>query len=229
MRSELCIYDLANGKIEIVLTTDRLIEAPNWSNDGKTLIVNGDGHIYCVALAGKAEMVMIDTGFAVTCNNDHGLSPDGREMVISDGTENGHSCIYILPASGGTPRKVTDKTPSYWHGWSPDGRTPAYCAERSGIFDIYTCDVGGSTETRLTDGKGHADGADYTPDGKWIWLNSSRSGSAQLWRLHPDGSGFQQMTDDSRVNWFPTPRPTASMCSISPTRPGLTATRTKRT
>ena len=92
-----------------------------------------------------------------------------------------------------------------------------------------TCDVGGSTETRLTDGKGHADGADYTPDGKWIWLNSSRSGSAQLWRLHPDGSGFQQMTDDSRVNWFPTPRPTASMCSISPTRPGLTATRTKRT
>ena len=125
MRSELCIYDLANGTIEIVLTTDRLIEAPNWSSDGKALIVNGDGHIYRVALARKAEMVRIDTGFAVTCNNDHGLSPDGREMVISDGTENGQSCIYILPVSGGTPRKVTDKTPSYGTaGRRTDARSP---------------------------------------------------------------------------------------------------------
>jgi Tol biopolymer transport system component len=163
--------------------------------------------LYRVALGGKAEMAKIDTGFAVKCNNDHGLSPDGREIVISDGTENGQSCIYILPAAGGKPRRVTNNTPSYWHGWSPDRKTLAYCAQRNGVFDIYTCGVGGGAETRITDGKGHADGPDYTPDGKWIWFNSSRSGSAQLWRMHPDGGGLQQMTDDGRVNWFPHPSP----------------------
>ena len=207
MRSELCIFDLETNKAEVILTTDRLVEAPNWTNDGKALIINGDGSLYRVALGGRARMAKIDTGFAVACNNDHGLSPDGREIVISDGTENGLSCIYILPAAGGTPRKVTHGTPSYWHGWSPDGRTLAYCAQRNGVFDIYTCGVSGGAETRLTDGKGHADGPDYTPDGQWIWLNSSRSGSAQLWRMHPDGNELQQMTDDSRVNWFPHPSP----------------------
>ncbi len=207
MRSELCIFTLETNETAVVLTTDRLIEAPNWSNDGRALIVNGDGLLYRMTLDRKAELTQIDTGFAVACNNDHGLSPDGREIVISDGTENGQSCIYILPVGGGTPRKITQHTPSYWHGWSPDGQTLAYCAARNSIFDIYSCGVGGGPETRLTDGKGHADGPDYTPDGKWIWFNSNRSGSAQLWRMHADGCGPEQMTHDERVNWFPHPSP----------------------
>lgn len=206
MRSELAIYDLANGEVRSVLQTNRLIEAPNWTPDGKALIINGDGHLFCVALDAAA-MVKIDTAFAVNCNNDHGLSPDGNTIVISDQTEHGKSCIYILPINGGTPRKVTHLMPSYWHGWSSDGVTLAYCAQRNGIFDIYTCSVEGGVETRLTDGKGHADGPDYTPDGQWIWFNSSRSGSTQLWRMQPDGSALEQMTSDERVNWFPHPSP----------------------
>jgi len=207
MRSELAIYDLAAGAVRSVLTTDRLIEAPNWTRDGSALIVNGDGRLFRVALAGEAAMREIDTGFAKKCNNDHGISPDGREIVISDGSENGQSCIYVLPIDGGTPRKVTPLTPSYWHGWSPDGATLAYCAQRAGVFDIYVCPAKGGAETRLTDGKGHADGPDYTPDGRWIWFNSSRSGSAQLWRMRADGAGLEQMTHDERVNWFPHPSP----------------------
>ena len=207
MRSELAIYDLASDAVRSVLTTDRLIEAPNWTPDGAALIVNGDGRLFRVALTGEAKMQEIDTGFAKKCNNDHGISPDGREIVISDGGENGQSCIYVLPIGGGTPRKVTPLTPSYWHGWSPDGATLAYCAQRGGVFDIYTCSVLGGPETRLTDGRGHADGPDYTPDGRWIWFNSSRSGSAQLWRMGADGSGLKQMTHDERVNWFPHPSP----------------------
>ena len=206
MRSELAIYDLANGEVRSVLQTDHLIEAPNWTPDGKFLIINGDGHLFRVALDTPA-MVKIDTGFAVNCNNDHGLSPDGKNIVISDQTKHGKSCIYILPINGGSPRKVTQLTPSYWHGWSPDGTTLAYCAQRNGIFDIYACSLESGVETRLTDGNGHADGPDYTPDGKWIWFNTSRTGSTQLWRMKPDGSALEQMTSDERVNWFPHPSP----------------------
>jgi len=207
MRSELAIYDLATGQVTAVLKTDRLIEAPNWTTDGKTLIVNGDGRLYRVALSGVPQLSEINSGFATACNNDHGISPDGKSLVISDGTENGQSCIYLLPIEGGTPRRVTANTPSYWHGWSPDGKMLAYCAQRNGAFDIYVCGIDGKTETRLTDGKGHSDGPDYTPDGNWIWFNSSRSGFMQLWRMRPDGGQLQQMTKDDRVNWFPHPSP----------------------
>lgn len=207
MRSELAIYDLTSGTVTTVLRTDQLIEAPNWTIDGKALIVNGDGLLFRVVLDGEAKLDRIDTGFAVVCNNDHGISPDGKTLVISDGTENGESCIYTLPIGGGAPNRVTSNTPSYWHGWSPDGATLAYCAARGDVYDIYTCGVNGGPETRLTFGKGHSDGPDYTPDGKWIWFNSTQGGTMQLWRMMPDGSDQQQMTDDERVNWFPHPSP----------------------
>jgi Tol biopolymer transport system component len=203
--SELTIFDLETRRPETVLRSERLIEAPNWTSDGKALIVNGDGLLYRVDLDRPARLARIDTGFAVNLNNDHGVSPDGRHLAISDSTENGQSCIYILAASGGAPRKVTQNTPSYWHGWSPDGATLVYCAARNGIYDIYSCDLQGGAETRLTDGSGHSDGPDYTPDGRWIWFNSDRSGTMQLWRMRPDGSALQRMTDDDRASWFPHP------------------------
>jgi Tol biopolymer transport system component len=207
MRSELAIYDVTTGEVAGVLETARLIEAPNWAADGASLIVNGEGRLYRVALRRPAALEEIDTGFAVNLNNDHGLSPDGSKLAISDHTETGRSCIYILPATGGRPRRVTANAPSYWHGWSPDGSTLAYCGERDGVFDVYTCAVEGGAETCLTSGEGHSDGPDYTPDGNWIWFNSSRSGTTQLWRMRRDGAGLRRMTDDERVNWFPHPSP----------------------
>lgn len=207
MASELAVFDLVSGSVTTVLRTDRLIEAPNWTRDGAALIVNGDGRLYRVALEGPAELAELNTGFAVTNNNDHGLSPDGRLLVISDHTEMGKSCIYTLPLEGGAPRKVTENVPSYWHGWSPDGATLAFCGERHGAYDIYTIAASGGAETCLTGGLGHNDGPDYSPDGQWIWFNSTRGGTMQLWRMRPDGSGLQQMTDDDRVNWFPHPSP----------------------
>jgi Tol biopolymer transport system component len=207
MTSSLETFDLDTGESTVILTTERLIEAPNWSPDGHFLIVNGDGRLYRVDLDSPA-LSEIDTGFAVHCNNDHGISPDGTLIAISDGTRTGESCVYVLPIEGGEPRQVTERTPSYWHGWSHDGHTLAMCALRDGSYGIVTIPVEGGPETRLTDAQGHADGPDYSPDGDWIWFNSSRGGTMQLWRVRPDGSDMEQMTDDDRTNWFPHPSPT---------------------
>ena len=206
MKSSLEIHDLTTGESRVVLRTDQLIEAPNWSPDGAFLVVNGVGRLFRVDLDAP-ELIKIDTGFAAACNNDHGISPDGRRVVISDTTETGSSCIYTLPITGGAPTRITDGTPSYWHGWSPAGDRLAYCARRGDAWDVYTIPVDGGEELRLTDGKGHNDGPDYTPDGAWIWFNSSRSGHMQLWRIRPDGTELTRMTGDERVNWFPHPSP----------------------
>ena len=206
MRSELAIFNLDTGTVTSVLKTDLHIEAPNWSRDGEFLVINGGGQLFRVDLK-TAGMVMIDTGFASHCNNDHGISPDGAMLVISDSAEPAGSRIYTLPIGGGTPRLVQGASPSYWHGWSPDGETLAYVAKRHSTFQVYTCPVDGGDETQITFDFDHCDGPDYSPDGQWIWFNGEKAGSVQLWRVHPDGSGLQRMTDDERVNWFPHPSP----------------------
>ena len=206
MRSSVEIHTIATGRNRVVFQTEQLIEAPNFSPDGQSLIVNGDGLLYRLPLSG-GEPVPIDTGFARQCNNDHGISPDGSLLVISDKTEFGASTIYALPVSGGVPRQVTENRPSYWHGWSPDGTTLAYCGIRDQVFDIYTIPLAGGDETRLTWGEGRNDGPDYSPDGKWIYFNSSRSGRMQIWRIRPDGSDVTRITDSIYGDWFPHPSP----------------------
>ncbi|MDP2119238.1 MAG: hypothetical protein Q8K28_04980 [Hoeflea sp.] len=211
MKSRLCIYDMATGAVDEVLASPRLIEAPNWTPDGAALIVNGEGRLFRVPL-GAPDLIEIATGPAVRCNNDHGISPDGRWLVISDSTETGQSCIYLLPMAGGAPRRVTPEVPSWWHGWSPDGRTLAYVGRRDGGFGLYTIGVDGGAERHLVSGGGHYDGPDYAPDGQWIWFNSDRGGSMELWRIPAGGGEPEQMTEDDRVNWFPHPAPDG--CSV---------------
>jgi Tol biopolymer transport system component len=199
---------LSSKDRRVVWTTTNHIEAPNWSRDGASLYFNSRaGRIYRIAVAG-GDPQRIDTDFATRCNNDHGISPDGAILVVSDQSRGDRkSRIYTLPVGGGVPRLVTETGPSYWHGWSPDGRTLAYCAERNGEFDIYTIPVGGGAETRLTTAQGLDDGPDYSPDGRWIYFNSDRTGLMQVWRMRTDGSGQDQVTSDDFNNWFPHPSP----------------------
>ena len=195
---------IASKDRRAVYTTTNHIEAPNWLRDG--FLFNGKGRIYRLPLEG-GEAQVVDTGFATRCNNDHGVSPDGKSLVISDHSQERHSLIYILPVSGGAPHRVTELGPSYWHGWSPDSKTLAYCAERNGEFDIFTIPAAGGEETRLTTAKGLDDGPDYTADGRWIYFNSERSGTMQIWRMRTDGANQEQVTSDNFNNWFPHPSP----------------------
>lgn len=205
MRSSVETYDLRSGETRVVWQTEELVEAPNFSPDGRSLIINGDGLVYRLSLDGSAPR-RIDTDFAVRCNNDHGLSPDGRWLAISDKTEFGKSAIYVLPIDGGKPRLLTQNLPSYWHGWSPDGRHVCYCGIREQVFDIYAIAVEGGQETRLTSGEGRNDGPDWSSDG-WIYFNSSRSGRMQIYRIRPDGSGLTRITDSPFGDWFAHPSP----------------------
>ncbi len=182
------------------------IEAPNWSPDGKTLIYNSKGLLYRISIEGGTPK-LIPTDFAEKINNDHGISPDGSQLVISDGTEIGKSLVYTMPIEGGIPKKITPVGPSYWHGWSPDGKTLAYCAERNGNYDIYTIPVEGGEEIRLTTAEGLDDGPDYSPNGQYIYFNSVRTGTMQIWRMKTDGSNQEQMTTDEYNDWFAHPSP----------------------
>ena len=202
--SNLEILDVATGNATIVHRYHGSFQAPNWTADSKALIYNQEGRLYRFDLASRSAD-LINTGFATGNNNDHVLSFDGRMMGISHhaAEDNGASIIYTLPATGGTPARVTAKGPSYLHGWSPDGRWLVYTGQRSGELDVYKIPVTGGDEIRLTSAAGLDDGPEFTPDGAHIYFNSSRTGRMQIWRMRPDGSGQEQVTNDSFNNWFP--------------------------
>ena len=207
LESTLETVAVASTDRSVVYHTRDHIEAPNWSRAGKYFIFNSGGRIYKLPVTNGTPQ-LLDYGNAAKSNNDHGISPDGTLLAISDQAYiDNKSRIEIVPMTGGAPRRITTNGPSYWHGWSPDGRTLAYCAERNGEFDIYTIPVEGGEETRLTTAPGLDDGPDYSPDGKYIYFNSERTGLMQIWRMKPDGSEQTQITSDDYNNWFAHPSP----------------------
>jgi TolB protein len=203
--------DITTGRVETVLAINKHFEAPNW-HPNNYLILNSYGKLYTIDLATK-KMSLLNTGFATSNNNDHGISPDKKWLAISNVDKNDpspksyKSAIYVLPIEGGEPRRITSEVMSFWHGWTPDGKTLAYCGERNGNYDIYSIGINGGTEKRLTETEGLDDGPDYSPDGKYIYFNSYRTGHMQIWRMLADGSKPEQLTSDENSNWFAHPSP----------------------
>lgn len=212
--SKIEIYDIEGGSRKVIKEFPFLIEAPNWSPDGKYLIYNSNGRLYRMSADGTDEPVLIESGIATKCNNDHVISSDGKYIAVSHHTAtDGNSRIYILPFDGGEAREITPLGPSYLHGWSPDMKQMAYCAFRGDAHVVHTIDLDTLTERALTEGRdGLSDGPEYSPDGKYIWFNWVKTGLMQVWRMRTDGSEQTQMTTDEDLNsWFPHVSPDGKM------------------
>ncbi len=205
--SRLEVLDVSTGLRQIVLEKEGRFEAPNWYNDGSFFIINGGGLLHKVSVDGT-QFDTLNTAFLTRCNNDHGISPDGKTLVISNNDSIG-SRIYTMPLEGGTPRLITPKAPSYWHSWSRDGDTLAYVAQRGNQdFNIYTIALDSTAqEQTITTGGGLDDGPDYDPDSMHIFFNSERSGTMKIRRMRTDGSELTPLTFDDYQDWFPHPSP----------------------
>ena len=213
LRSKLFIYDLRDGSSKLVYTDDSVWEAPNWSPDGKYLISNHGGGIYKLVLqpngTATPQKLAIPAGYS--CNNDKALSPDGRKLAFSATPPGDKGSEVLLADADGTHLKqMTHDTPSYFHGWSPDSKTLAFVAQRggSGQYDIYAVPAAGGAETRLNSDPHQDDGPDYSPDGKWIYINSDRTGKEAVWRFPATGAGpndaeAEMVVNDGLQDWFP--------------------------
>ncbi len=192
----------------VVRSVPEFVQSPNWAPGGKDIYVHEGGSIeripYLEPPAG-GEPQVIDTGQLVGCSGNFGLSPDGRLLAVScSEVKGGPHEVYVLPAAGGgIPRKVTtSSTSSYFHAWSPDSRTIGFTRGSASKADLFAIPVDGGAEVRLTSDTVN-DGPDYSPDGKYIYFDSSRSGTVQIWRMRPDGSAAEQITDDDNINSSP--------------------------
>ncbi|SEE85469.1 WD40-like Beta Propeller Repeat [Arthrobacter alpinus] len=229
-RAELYVIDVETAEPTLRYSSDTLLfEAPNWSPDGSSLLINGDGGLFQLGVdAGELQEIFL--GGIAEINNDHVIGPDGRTAFVS--SEDGHIYAVGLAAGSAGPRRVTnDNGPHfkhYLHGVSPDGSWLAYIglALNDGQVrtNVYVLPVAGGADVQLTDDAHPDDGAEFSPDGQWIYFNSERGstvpGHAQLFRMSVSGGTPEQLTHDERVNWFPHPSPDGTRLAYVSFPPG---------
>jgi regulation of enolase protein 1 (concanavalin A-like superfamily) len=210
-RSKVTVFDVARRTSRTVYEADEVIEAPNWSRDGKFLLVNAGGNLYRLPLGGPPRLEKIDLGEAgYRCNNDHDFSFDGKWLAFSASSPASRQRqVYVARADGSGARLLTPSpSASYFHGWSPDGRWLAFVGQRDGKFELFRVPAAGGPEERLTSAGAYDDGPEYSPDGRWIYFNSNRSGSWEIWRMPAAGAGpgdarAERVTRDAPEDWFP--------------------------
>jgi TolB protein len=202
------IMTVSDGKRKVIRESPGRFEAPNWMPDGRRLLYNEGGLLYTIPIAGGTPE-KLDTGPVTRNNNDHGISFNKKRLAISSGREGnpgGGSYVFVLPLNGGTPKQVTQESPSYWHGWAPNNKEVTIVAQRRGskVYNLYQVNVDTGKEKALTaNTSGHVDGPEYSPDGRYIYYNANPTGTMQIWRMRPDGTHAEQMTFDEYHNWFP--------------------------
>jgi Tol biopolymer transport system component len=215
-RAELYVIDVRSRQATLRFSsTELLFEAPNWSPDGHWLVVNGGGGLFRLGVD-SGDLESIGLGGIAPINNDHLLNPDGETAYVS--SDDGH--IYAVPIAGGGAKRVTNDNGEgfhhYLHGISPDGETLAYIGLQidgagRATTNVYTIPSAGGADVQVTNDAHPDDGAEFSPDGEWIYFNSERGsatkGHAQLFRIPVAGGEPEQLTHDERVNWFPHPSP----------------------
>lgn len=187
-------------------TTQCRLESPNWLASGDALALNGDGLLWRLSLSATPRLDQIAITGAPQLNNDHVLDPDGTHIYLSAYDRQ----LYRASLRGGAAELITRDPPEglrhYLHGVHPLGDRLAFVGLRPGRTqaDIFTMSANGGDYRRLTFGRGHSDGCEYSPDGEWVYFNTELfDGHAQIARIRPDGSGVEQLTFDDCVNWFP--------------------------
>lgn len=230
--SQLYIASVSSNSCELIFSTSSHIEAPNWFPDGNSLLFNSSGLLYRFDVSGRTLPQWIETNQDLYANNDHVISPDGQRIYFS--VRGGY--IYSIPVTGGVSTQVSLKIPStedhqcFLHGISPDGGTLVYVgisfvgSQKS--YGIYAVSTNGGVPVTLIPPGLPVDGPEYSPDGQWIYYNSESEerepGNSQVYRMKSDGTCREQLTRDSRVNWFPHVAPSGELVAFLSYPPGIT-------
>jgi Tol biopolymer transport system component len=213
-RCQVWLHDTGGSGNSLLYETETiLLEAPNWTLDGRDLILNGAGQLWRLPVA-QPDLLPISISGSPPLNNDHVLDPDGEHIFLS-AMDDWH--LYRAALAGGAAARITgaaapDGLMHFLHGVSPDRSRLAFVGlhfDEAKTFavlsaEIYTVAVDGTDYRQVTRDGVPADGPEFSPDGAWLYYNTeSFSGHAQIARVRPDGSEPTRLTFSDTVDWFP--------------------------
>jgi Tol biopolymer transport system component len=135
-------------------------------------------------------------------------SPDGQWIVFTS-ERNSSADLYRIKIDGSGLEQLTD-SPAYddQAAFSPDGQQLAFVTSRvDGTADLWIMDLHTRRAKALTSGPGGDFRPAWSSDGQWIAFSSDRGSTlpkrkggwehlqlADIYIIHPDGSGIRQLT-----------------------------------
>jgi Tol biopolymer transport system component len=124
------------------------------------------------------------------------FSPDGRRIAFGSG-RTGEGEIWLAAADGSNPMQLTHG-PGIAQGtprWSPDGKRIAFDSQtEDGKWHIWTIDADGGSPRRLTLDPGNENMPSWSRDGRWIYFQSDRAGTDEVWRIPVTGGSEERIT-----------------------------------
>jgi Tol biopolymer transport system component len=156
---------------------------PDWSPDGTKLAYGGPRDALVIANADGSNPR------ALTNGSDPAWAPTGNELAFVD-----HGEIWTIGLNGqNRQRAIADgQAPD----WSPDGKRLVFIR---GVGDLAVANADGSNE-RTIDSGDQAESPAWSPDGSEIAFTApDDSGAANIYTIHPDGTGGQLISSDDGV------------------------------
>jgi TolB protein len=185
--------------------------SPAWSPDGTKLAFSssrgGDPEIYVVDQSG-ANLKRL-TSFKGPDVSPAWNRKTGAQMAWVSG-RSGLPQIYTMEADGTNPQRLTEEGYAVSPAWSPNGQFLVFSWIRHygpgapGAQDIYIMDIASKQWVQLTHDGGRNDFPYWSPDGRHIIFQSSRSGSEQIWTMLADGTNQKQLSfagSNTQPNW----------------------------
>ncbi len=164
----------------------RLIDggsSPNWSRDGEWLVFEGeDGIGICRSTGQEARTIAGVPKKFFFVDRAPALSPDGRLFVYFQAEEGPFGDLWIAPATGGTPRRLTfDTARGGQPVWTPDGREIVFSSSRAGGLTLWRVAASGGAPQPVTSGAGEDAAPDLSRDGRRLVYVNTRNAYAVAW------------------------------------------------
>jgi TolB protein len=207
---EIYLFSLETNKRVPFPHYNGLNTTPAWSPDGTRLAfcssMGGNPDIYISSASGY-NLQRMTFGTGVNVSPSWNPKTGGELAFVSD--RSGSPQVYIMSSDGTNLRRMTTAAvggDASAPAWSPNGLFMAFHwrVSETGTYDIYIMEIASGRIIQLTHDAGRNEHPTWSPDGRHIAFESTRSGSRQIWTMLANGFDPVQLTkggENWNANW----------------------------